>query len=114
MTLLRDRSGNLLLERGAFPFLTHLWLPPSRVIDSRTSGPLTSSANGWRVGSFRHTILHREFRVDVYTRMVSGGEIRREARRRIAAGVERRLFDDASLAGIGRSSLLTKALAHAG
>jgi A/G-specific adenine glycosylase len=114
MTLMRDASGNVLLERGAFPFLTHLWLPPARVIDATTSRRAARQASERRIGSFRHAILHREFRVDLYSRMVSDAEIRREAHRRMRAGVERRLFDDVSLAAIGRSSLLTKALAHAG
>jgi A/G-specific adenine glycosylase len=114
MILLRDRSGSLLLERGAFPFLGHLWLPPTRVVESESSRPALPGQSGKRVGTFRHAILHREFRVEVYSHTVSTAQIRREARRRVAAGIERRLFDDASLGGIGRSSLLTKALRHAG
>jgi A/G-specific adenine glycosylase len=113
MTLLHDRSGKLLLERGAFPFLAHLWLPPLHVLDGATGRQPRPRASGRRIGSFRHAILHREFRVDLYSRMASDAEIRREVRRKTLAGVERRLFDEATLAGIGRSSLLTKALAHA-
>jgi A/G-specific adenine glycosylase len=111
MTLLRDGSGNLLLERGAFPFLGHLWLPPTRVVDAGASRAATPSRKC--VATFRHAIMHREFSVDVFSRRVSAMEIRREARKKVAAGVERRLFDDASLAGIGRSSLLSKALTQA-
>jgi A/G-specific adenine glycosylase len=114
MTLTRDRFGNVLLERGAFPFLAHLWLPPLRVIAAPADRPAAPNPSGRRVGSFRHSILHRAFHVDVYSRVVSDTQIRREAGRRVAGGVERRLFDDAGLARIGRSSLLSKALRHAG
>lgn len=111
LTLLRDRSGNVLLERGAFPFLAHLWLPPARIADETATRRSPSNGSERRIGSFRHAILHRQLRVDVYSRVVSAAEIRREARRRFG-GVERRVFDRAALAAIGRSSLLTKALAH--
>lgn len=113
MLLLRDRSGNLLLERGAFPFLPHLWLPPTRVLDSASRGASLPRSRGRLVGTFRHAIMHRELSVDVYARVSSRAEIRREAGRPVGPGVERRLFDEAALSGIGRSSLLTKALRHA-
>lgn len=113
MMLMRDASGNLLLERGNFPFLGHLWLPPTRVVDTESSPAALPTMQGQRIGTFRHAILHREFCVHLYARRMSDAQIRREVRKRVATGVERRLFDDAGLAGIGRSSLLTKALRHA-
>lgn len=112
MTLLRDRSGSVLLERGAFPFLPHLWLPPIRVVNGTPATCSSSNGSERRIVTFRHAILHRQFQVDVHSRLVSPTEIRREARRRITQGVERRVFDRAALAAIGRSSLLTKALAR--
>ncbi len=99
VTVVSDGRGRLLLERGAFPFLPHLWLPPTRV------GP--GVANGARV-AFKHSILHREFSVCVRRRVLGAAELRRRARS--AAGVERRVLEPGDLATIGRSALLTKAL----
>lgn len=102
MTVVSDRAGRLLLERGAFRFLPHLWLPPSRI------GPPAASG---RPVAFKHAILHRKFAVSVRRRVLEPAELRRRARS--APGVERRVLDPAELAAIGRSSLLTKALAAA-
>jgi A/G-specific adenine glycosylase len=100
VTLMRDRTGRILLERGSFPFLPHMWLPPI------TIGVADDSEN--LVGEFRHAILHRDFRVKVFAGALSA---RRLARLPRSGNVERRLFLPADLASTGRSSLLTKALA---
>lgn len=105
LTLLSDRSGRLLLERGAFPYLRHLWLPPMRLASRRARG-----GDGARRATFKHAILHRELRVRVDRRLLRTDELRRHARRS-ARDAERRLFSREELAAIGRSALLTKALA---
>lgn len=104
LTLLRDRAGRILLERGAFAYLPHLWLPPIRTVegnDGTARGPC-----------FRHAILHRDFVVEVRRETVSAADLRR--RLRAGGDAERRLFTAAELSAIGRSSLLTKALRAAG
>jgi A/G-specific adenine glycosylase len=109
MTLAFDRRGRLLLERGSFPYLPHLWLPPIEVISRRARAmqyPLD------RRDTFCHGILHRSFRVGLLRRQVTARELRGEARGRNAT--ERRLFGPTQLASIGRSALLTKALRRAG
>jgi A/G-specific adenine glycosylase len=110
MTLLCDRAGRILLERGAFPYLSHLWLPPARVRKDAAA----SRTNG-RGGhaDFKHTILHRELHVRVARRVLATAALRRSTRAP-AAGIERRLFTRTELAAIGRAALLTKALAAAG
>jgi A/G-specific adenine glycosylase len=106
MTLLSDRAGRLLLERGAFPYLSHLWLPPTRVRRGLARGGSRSERG---LPTFRHTILHRELDVHVERRVLAPAALRRSARA-VARGTERRLFTAAELAAIGRSALLTKAL----
>jgi A/G-specific adenine glycosylase len=97
MTVLRDRAGRILLERGHFPYLPQMWLPPIEI---------GASVNGCdTVAAFRHAILHRDFRVRVSARTLPAARLRRQAR-----SGNRRLFDEQRLARIGRSSLLTKAL----
>lgn len=100
--VLRDRKGRLLLERGAFEHLDHLWLPPTRLL---TTPPTKAS--------FKHAILHRSFAVEVTSKTVTARELDRLARRRHPAGTERRVVTPEELPGLGRSSLLTKALRHA-
>ncbi|MFP6663414.1 MAG: A/G-specific adenine glycosylase [Deltaproteobacteria bacterium] len=102
MELLRDRTGRLLLERGAFPYLPHLWLPPIRELATEIPR-----------GDFRHTIVHRKFEVRVTTKTLSVAGLERRARLS-PAGVERRIIESGELAALGRSSLLTKALRQAG
>ena len=100
LTLLADVDGRILLERGAFPYLRHLWLPPLRV-----------ATGGIRRGrpTFRHSIQHRLFEVEVSRRTLSASVLERRARR--SPGVsEVALFSDLELSRIGRSALLTKAL----
>jgi A/G-specific adenine glycosylase len=101
ITLVRDRAGRMLLERGAFAHLDHLWLPPIRT--------LTRPA---RARAFRHTILHRELDVSIQRRTLARRELIRLARGAAAPGVERRIVEAGALSQIGRSSLLTKALRH--
>ena len=110
LTLLHDADGRVLLERGALPFLPHLWLPLSAVgADARGTG--TS------VGSFRHAILHRQLDVEVFVRRLAPAALARRAAvasdAADASGSERRVFTREARARIGRSSLLTKALALA-
>lgn len=99
MTIVRDRAGRLLLERGRFPYLPHMWLPPIEV---------GAGANGAKpIAELRHAILHRDFRVKVFTRTLTASDTKNRPR---AQQEERRLFDAGELEQIGRSSLLTKAL----
>lgn len=99
MTIVRDRAGRLLLERGRFPYLAHMWLPPIEV---------GAAANGAKpIAELRHAILHRDFRVKVFTRTLTASETKGRSR---AQRAERRLFAAGELEQIGRSSLLTKAL----
>lgn len=102
VTVLKDRRGRLLLERGAFEHLDHLWLPPVRLL--RT--PPDSA-------DFKHAILHRSFEVTVESRTVSAAELRRLAGKPSKKAAERRVVEPGELAGLGRSSLLTKSLRHA-
>jgi A/G-specific adenine glycosylase len=109
LLLLQDRRGRLLLERGRLPYLRHLWLPPARV----SSGPAAPFEPGASTcGGFRHAIVHRRLQVTVFHKIVPSGELQRRART-MRGAVEARVFDVADLAGIGRSSLLSKALAKA-
>lgn len=104
LTLLHDGAGRVLLERGAFPYLPHLWLPLARV------GP-EERGTGARAGVLRHAILHRQLEAEVYVRRTTRAALERAARREPS---ERRVFTRAGLARVGRSSLLTKSLALAG
>lgn len=99
LLVVRDRGGRLLLERGAFPYLRHMWLP---LLRTERRAP---ARNG-----FTHAILHRELRVAVRAERAGAAEIRRLLA--AGGGAERRLFRPEELGAIGRSSLLTKALAH--
>lgn len=99
MTIVRDRSGRLLLRRGEFPYLRHLWLPPIEIGVRNGKTP---------VAEFRHAILHRDFRVTLFSRVVSPLVLERRARS--CSG--ERIFDARQLERIGRSSLLTKALGY--
>ncbi len=104
LTLLHDGAGRVLLERGAFPHLPHLWLPLAQVgREARGAGA--------RVGVLRHAILHRQLEVEVHVRRTTRAALERAARTRPS---ERRVFTRAGLARVGRSSLLTKSLALAG
>jgi A/G-specific adenine glycosylase len=100
--VLRDRRGRLLLERGAFAYLPHMWLPPTHVVDG--AGASTNS-----VGKFRHAIVHRDFEVHVYENVLSATHLRQHLS--TSGNGERALFEPSGLRLIGRSSMLTKALA---
>lgn len=105
VTVVHDGSGRFLLERGAFPYLNHLWLPPTRPAGVMVPGEVEH-------GVARHAIVHRTFRLRVFAQRVAPARLRRLAAS--SSQVERRIFDRDGLAGIGRSSLLTKALRVAG
>lgn len=109
LILLQDRCGRLLLQRGGFPYLGHLWLPPVRI---SPQPPAPSEPGASSRGRFRHSILHRRLEVAVFHKVVSRVELERRAHR-ARARIEARLFDVADLARIGRSSLLMKACAKA-
>lgn len=107
LTLLHDADGRVLLERGAFPFLPHLWLPLAAVGDG-------ARGHGESAGTFRHAILHRQLEVEVLVRRLAPAALARRASDGAnASGSERRVFTREARAHIGRSSLLTKALALA-
>jgi len=97
LTLVRDTAGRLLLERGTFAHLPHLWLPLVGCLPG--SSPL---------GDLRHAIVHRDFNVRLFAKKVTSGALQRLAKVR---GTERRILTAAELGSIGRSSLLTKSLA---
>lgn len=116
LEVVHDGSGALLLERGAFPFLPHLWLPLAQVGDD-------ARGSGTRAGAFRHAILHRQLAVEVFVRTMRRADAvdrstartpaPRRSSRANASAVERRTFTRPAYARIGKSSLLTKALALA-
>jgi len=114
LEVVRDRRGRVLLERGAFPYLRRMWLPLVRRVGApRAATPARRPAGaGTAPGErrFEHAILHRRLAVTVASRTVSAREIAALLSRGEA---ERRLFSPGEVAAIGRSSLLTKALAHA-
>jgi A/G-specific adenine glycosylase len=121
--LLRDARGRLLLERGRWPLLPHLWLPVIREPASHVERARRSSArrsrNGGRIdslparlqprengpaplGRFRHAITRHRLTCDVF-----GGAVRPGAGR---LPRELGFFSADALSGIGRSSILEKAL----
>jgi len=106
LTVVRDPRGRVLLERGAFPHLDHLWLPPARLDGAHRRGRETADVRG----SFRHAILHRVFDVRVLEETVNSRELERRSLGKRPAGVERHIFELRELEHIGRSSLLTKAM----
>lgn len=114
LSVLHDDGGRLLLERGAFPFLPHLWLPLATVGDG-------ARGSGTSRGTFRHAILHRQLEVEVFALRLPAAQLARRATgtsaRAVATArtpaIERRTFSPAAYARIGKSSLLTKALALA-
>jgi A/G-specific adenine glycosylase len=101
LSVLHDGTGNVLLERAALPLLPHLWLPLSRIGDD-------ARGTGERVGAFRHAILHRQLAVEVFAARIAPARLAGRAR-----GDFRRVFSRDARRRIGRSSLLTKALALA-
>jgi A/G-specific adenine glycosylase len=102
LRLVRDSDHRILLQKGVFRALPHLWLPP---IASLPGLPAR--------GDFRHAIVHRIFEVHVRTQEVSRRALQGELRKAPTSG-ERKIFDPDQLATIGRSSLLTKSLRQAG
>lgn len=99
--VVRDETRRLLLERGAFAALPHLWLPLLREDEKEVR-------RGDRdVGRVTHAIVHRSFRVHVHLREVTAHRL--EAMR-ATRSAERRVFRPDELMSIGRSSLLTKVL----
>ncbi len=140
--LLRDAKGRLLLERGAWPILPHLWLPvirdtdeigdlparfrietlrtgptrvdlsrvdpshvdPPRADRSRVDSSRVGASARPALGSFRHSITHHRLRFEVHSAVIrtGGGPL----------PAAYRLVDHSALAGIGRSSIIEKALAR--
>lgn len=99
LSVVRDRKGRILLQRGEFPYLPHMWLPPIDI------GAAVNGASP--VAEFRHAILHRELRVRVFIERLPASELRRRV---TSSKAESRIFRTVDLAQVGRSSLLTKAL----
>jgi A/G-specific adenine glycosylase len=106
MVLVGDREGRLLLERGAFPHLNHLWLP---LLQNESKPPQTVRPMTVR-GSFRHAIQHRTFAVQICEEVIAPRALERRANTNGRVHIERRIFRSDELRRIGRSSLLTKAL----
>ncbi len=98
-TVLHDGRGHLLLERGAFVHLRHLWLPFTGDVDP--SWPTVEH------GRVRHAILHRSFDVRVLAARLPPATLRRWV---TTGEVQREVFSVDDVAKIGRSSLLTKVL----
>jgi len=97
MTIARDDAGRVVLERGVFPYLPHLWLP------------LLGALRGAReLATIRHAIVHRDFRIRIHHKQATAEQLRRLVV--AASDGERRSFDATGIQGIGRSSLLSKAL----
>lgn len=101
MLVIRNRSGDVVLEREAFRYLPAMWLP--------LLAPDESARGDDAVGEIRHAITHRAFHIRVVARRAGAAEIAELLRGGESA--ERRLFSDSDLQRIGRSSLLRKALA---
>lgn len=107
LLVVTDTRGRVLLERGHFPFLRHLWLPifvppgESCPLPQRTAVPK---------GRIHHAIVNRVFDVTVLSAKTSPATLDK-LRAAARAGSERRVFSRDQLSSIGRSSLLTKALA---
>lgn len=103
MFVVRNQRGDVALERGAFPYLPHMWLP---LLDCHAAATPTDA-----VSEIRHAITHRAFRIHIVCRRAGAADFR-AILRRSSPSVERRAFTEIELTGIGRSSLLRKALAH--
>lgn len=104
--LLRDRAGRLLLERGVWPLLPHLWLPPIRPAGEALSLPPALRIAAGRLhplGSFRHSITRHRVRFEVCSAVVRPG--------RAVLPDQYRWVEVGGLSGIGRSSIVEKALA---
>lgn len=105
-----DGEGRVLLERGIFPFLPHLWMPPLREIATEPSLPPV----GCEVrGTLKHAIVHRDFVVRVLEQRRTPSALARRATPRPRQG-ERALFDREERHRIGRSSLLLRSLRRCG
>jgi A/G-specific adenine glycosylase len=117
--LLRDRRGRLLVERDHWRFLPRLWLPVIRPeaidVPGAAAMPAAIDVPGAlpkrfrvRVGSLgeagrvEHTITNHRIRLRVFTGLVDPGPG--------PLPREHMLVTDAELAGLGRSSILEKAL----
>lgn len=105
--LLRDRKGRLLVERDQWQFLPQLWLPVIRpgAIDAPGALPerfRVTDGSLREVGRVEHTITKYRIQLRVFTGLVGPGPGRLPG--------DRLLVTDAELAGLGRSSILEKAL----
>jgi len=106
LLLLRDDRGRLLLERGRWPLLPHLWLPPVRETAAAETGlpprlrPVPGSLA--ELGGFSHAITRHRLRFRVH------GGLLRPGPGSLPAGFL--LLGVDALEGIGRSSILDKAL----
>jgi A/G-specific adenine glycosylase len=105
--LLRDRRGRLLLERGRWPLLPGLWLPVIRAGAIDVPGTLPArfrlrAGSLCEAGLVEHTITNHRIRLRIFTGRVDPGSGPLPAGHLLATEVE--------LAGLGRSSIVEKAL----
>ena len=119
--VVRDRDGRLLLERGAFAYLSHLWLPlvevgaaaPEELAEQGLGTVLARGAILASPERVQHAIVHRAFTVTVVAvRLAERAPA--SPLRLVRRGGERRWFAPAELESIGRSALLAKCLRAAG
>lgn len=103
-----DGGQRTIVERGAFPFLRHLWLPLLEVGGNGTGAARSHLPARVCVGEFRHAIVRRRFRVRVFAARASQRTLR-TLLARAPAGAERRLVTTDELERLGRSSILLKA-----
>jgi A/G-specific adenine glycosylase len=107
MFLLRDDRGRLFLERGICPLLPHLWLPPVRPESPQVAWALpvrfrVRASSLREVGEADHSITRHRIRLRVFAGRIDPGSGRLPAAYRLAT--------DDDLAGLGRSSIVEKAL----
>ncbi|GBD25268.1 Adenine DNA glycosylase [bacterium HR30] len=103
--LVFDTRGRIVVERGVFPYLRHLWVPVLHEAQASAAG--LAPSRGQSLGTFRHAIGKRQFRVSVYLRKLSNQKATRFLHDVPAPG-ERRLVTPKELEHLGRSSLLLK------
>lgn len=111
LLLLEHPQRGILLEKGRWPLLPHLWLPP--IVPREGDPGAGHGAESWAaergitlpplrpVGAFAHAITTRRIRFEILE-----GQLARSPRDR----ADLRCFLPPELNGLGRSSIVTKAL----
>ena len=105
--LLRDGRGRLLLEKGEWHILPHLWLPVIRPGTMDMPGSLPArfrvrAGSLWEAGRVVHAITRHRIRLRIFTGLFDPGTGPWPSRHLLVTRTE--------LAGLGRSSLVQKAL----